>query len=57
VLAALPASQRDAFMLVEVDDLTLAEAAEVLGVTVTAVKLRLFRASQALRAARDGAPH
>jgi RNA polymerase sigma-70 factor (ECF subfamily) len=50
-IAALPASQRDAFTLVKGEGLALAEAAEVLGTTVTAVKLRVFRANEALRAA------
>jgi RNA polymerase sigma-70 factor, ECF subfamily len=49
VLAALPASQRMAFELIKVDGLTLAEAAEALGTTVAAVKLRAHRAYEALR--------
>lgn len=48
-LAAMPESQRTAFTLLKVDGLTLAEAAEVLGVTETAVKLRAHRAYEALR--------
>ena len=51
VIAGLPANQRDAFTLVKGEGLGLAEAAEVLGATVTAVKLRVFRANGALRAA------
>jgi RNA polymerase sigma-70 factor (ECF subfamily) len=50
-LAKLPASQREAFELVKQDELSLAEAAAVLGTTVTAVKLRAHRAYLALRAA------
>ena len=50
-IAALPASQRDAFTLVKGEGLSLAEAAEVLGSTVMAVKLRVFRANEALREA------
>ena len=50
VMAALPANQRDAFTLVKLEGLTQLQAAEVLGVTVTAVKLRVFRAIHALRA-------
>jgi RNA polymerase sigma-70 factor (ECF subfamily) len=59
-LAALPVSQREAFVLLRFEGLSVADAAEVLGATPTAVKLRAFRAYEALRAAlarRDsGAP-
>jgi RNA polymerase sigma-70 factor (ECF subfamily) len=50
-LARLPESQRTAFELLKQDGLTLVEAAAVLGVTVTAVKLRAHRAYEALRVA------
>ena len=50
-LAQLPDSQRTAFELLKQDGLTLAEAAAVLGVTATAVKLRAHRAYESLRAA------
>jgi RNA polymerase sigma-70 factor (ECF subfamily) len=50
VLAALPASQRTAFQLIKQEGLTVAEAAQVLGTTVAAVKLRAHRAYEALRA-------
>lgn len=50
-LARLPDSQRTAFELLKQDGLTLAEAAAVLGTTVTAVKLRAHRAYESLRAA------
>jgi RNA polymerase sigma-70 factor, ECF subfamily len=53
-LALLPDSQRTAFELLKQDGLTLAEAAAVLGTTVTAVKLRAHRAYEALRAALGG---
>jgi RNA polymerase sigma-70 factor (ECF subfamily) len=50
VLASLPASQRTAFQLIKQEGLTVAEAAQVLGTTVAAVKLRAHRAYEALRA-------
>jgi RNA polymerase sigma-70 factor (ECF subfamily) len=50
VLARLPASQRTAFQLIKQEGLTVAEAAQVLGTTVAAVKLRAHRAYEALRA-------
>ena len=49
-LARLPETQRVAFELIKQDGLSLAEAAEVLGTTVAAVKLRAHRAYEALRA-------
>jgi RNA polymerase sigma-70 factor (ECF subfamily) len=56
-LSTLPESQRTAYELLKEDGLSLAEAAEVLGTTVTAVKLRAHRAYEALRAVlRDDAP-
>jgi RNA polymerase sigma-70 factor (ECF subfamily) len=51
ILAGLPSSQRTAFELVKEDGLTVAEAAQVLGTTVAAVKLRVHRAYEALRSA------
>jgi RNA polymerase sigma-70 factor (ECF subfamily) len=48
-LARLPASQRTAFELLRLDGLSHVEAAEALGVTVNAVKLRAHRAYVALR--------
>jgi RNA polymerase sigma-70 factor (ECF subfamily) len=50
-LAKLPENQRVAFQLVKEEELTMAEAAAVLGTTESAVKLRAHRAYQALRAA------
>lgn len=50
-LAKLPENQRAAFDLVKREGLSMAEAASVLGTTVTAVKLRAHRAYLALRAA------
>lgn len=50
-LARLPDAQRTAFELVKQEGLSLAEAAQVLGTTVAAVKLRAHRAYEALRRA------
>ena len=50
-LAKLPDNQREAFELIKEEGLSLAEAAAVLGTTVTAVKLRAHRAYLALRVA------
>ena len=51
VLAEMPEAQRVAFELVKKDGLSMKEAAQVLGTTVTAVKLRAHRAYVALREA------
>ena len=51
VLAELPPAQRDAFVLLRYEGLGVQDAAAVLGTTPTAVKLRAFRAYEALRAA------
>jgi RNA polymerase sigma-70 factor (ECF subfamily) len=48
---ALPELQRSAYWLLRQEGLSLKRAAEVLGTTVSAVKLRAHRASVALRAA------
>jgi RNA polymerase sigma-70 factor, ECF subfamily len=50
-LAKIPETHRVAFELVKTEGLSMREAAEVLGTTVTAVKLRAHRAYVALRAA------
>ena len=50
-LARLPASHRSAYVLVRQEGLSVAEAAEVLGTTATAVKLRAHRVYEALREA------
>ncbi len=50
-LAKLPQSQRAAFELIKQEGLSVSEAAQVLGTTVTAVKLRAHRAYEALRLA------
>jgi RNA polymerase sigma-70 factor (ECF subfamily) len=48
-LSRLPDAQREAFELIKQEELSLAEAAAVLGTTVAAVKLRAHRAYVALR--------
>jgi len=50
-LGKLPENQRVAFELIKQEGMSVAEAAAVLGTSVTAVKLRAHRAYQALRAA------
>jgi RNA polymerase sigma-70 factor (ECF subfamily) len=50
-LAKLPASQREAFILVRFEGLSMAEAAQVLDTTEASAKIRAFRAYEALRAA------
>lgn len=47
-LAALPSIQREAFVLLRFEELSVAEAAEVLETTQTSVKLRKFRAQEAI---------
>ena len=51
ILAMVPESQRVAFELPKHEGLSVAEAAEVLGTTPAAVKLRAHRAYEALRRA------
>ena len=50
-LERMPESQREAYMLVRQEGLSVAQAAEVLGTTATAIKLRAHRAYEALRTA------
>lgn len=51
VLAELSVANREAFVLLRFEGLSVAAAAQVLGATEGAVKLRAFRAYEALRAA------
>lgn len=48
-LERMPASHREAYVLVRQEGLSVAQAAEVLGTTATAIKLRAHRAYEALR--------
>jgi len=50
-LESLPEGQRSVFEMLKYDGLSLVEVADVLGTTVTAVKLRAHRAYKALRLA------
>lgn len=52
-LESLPSSQRTAFELLRLDGLSHEQAAQVLGTTISAVKLRAHRAYQALHRALD----
>lgn len=49
----LPDAYREVLLLRDIEELSTAEAAEVLGVTPNAVKIRLHRARQALRTLLD----
>jgi len=55
-LAALPQDQRLVFVLIELQGLSQAEAAEVAGIPLGTVKSRLFRAKEWLREAMTEAP-
>lgn len=50
-LARLPPAQREAFVLVRYEGLSIADTARILGTTENAVKLRAFHAYEALRGA------
>lgn len=52
-LASLPVSWREAFELVKFEGLSVAETAEVLGITRAMVKIRAHRATAALRRAME----
>jgi RNA polymerase sigma-70 factor (ECF subfamily) len=52
-LAGMSLINREAFVLLRFEGLSVAEAAEVIGATQSAVKVRAFRAYEALRAALD----
>jgi RNA polymerase sigma-70 factor (ECF subfamily) len=52
-LERLPLLQREAFVLLRFEGLSVSEAAQILGATEAAVKVRAFRAYEALRAALE----
>ena len=49
-IASLPVLQREALLLFEFEELSLAEIAAIVGADANAVKARLFRARDKLRA-------
>jgi RNA polymerase sigma-70 factor, ECF subfamily len=53
-LDQIPMMQREAFVLLRFEGLSVGEAAQVLGATEAAVKVRAFRAYEALRSALHG---
>lgn len=53
-LAALPVEQREAFVMKHVEDLEYEEMAEVTGVGVSALKMRVKRAIERLRGQLEG---
>jgi RNA polymerase sigma-70 factor (ECF subfamily) len=50
-VARLPDAQRDAFRLTAGEEVSLSDAAKLLGTTINAVKLRAHRARLSLKAA------
>jgi RNA polymerase sigma-70 factor, ECF subfamily len=54
-LARLPEAQREAFLLKHVENLSYEEMAELLGASVSALKMRVMRAREALQDALRGA--
>ena len=52
-IASLPPLQREALVLFEYDELSLAEIAAIVGADANTVKARLFRAREKLRAGLD----
>ena len=56
-LAMLPADQREAFLLKHVEELTYDEMAEMTGVSVSALKMRVKRACDGLRDLLEGVYH
>jgi RNA polymerase sigma-70 factor, ECF subfamily len=55
ILAQMSVTNREAFVLIRFEGQSVAEAAQILGASESAVKLRAFRAYEALRAALESA--
>jgi RNA polymerase sigma-70 factor (ECF subfamily) len=53
----LPDDQREAFLLKHVEEMTYEEMAEMTGVTVSALKMRVKRACDGLRDLLEGVYH
>ncbi len=56
-LAGLPAGERQALLLVAIAELPMVEAAEVLRISLSAMKMRVHRARKRLRSALGGDGH
>ena len=56
-LSSLPNDQREAFLLKHVEELTYEEMAELTGVTISALKMRVKRACDTLRGLLEGVYH
>ena len=56
-LSSLPAEQREAFLLKHVEEMSYEEMAELTGVSVSALKMRVKRACDTLRGLLDGVYH
>ncbi len=56
-LSMLPTEQREAFLLKHVEELTYEEIAEMTGVSISALKMRVKRACDALRNLLEGVYH
>ena len=56
-LASLPAEQREAFLLKHVEEMSYEEMAEITGLSVSALKMRVKRAADGLREMLEGAYH
>ena len=53
-LSTLPSDQREAFLLKHVEELSYEEIAEITGVSISALKMRVKRACDALRGLLEG---
>ena len=56
-LSTLPTEQREAFLLKHVEEMTYEEMAALTGVSVSALKMRVKRACDTMRALLDGVYH
>ena len=56
-LSTLPPEQREAFLLKHVEEMTYEEMVELTGISVSALKMRVKRACDAMRGLLDGVYH